>query len=68
MLRGDLDGDGKITMNDLLLLRMHLNDNVSLTPEQISAADVNKDGNVDYEDLNLLYDHLLFKATIEPDT
>ena len=68
MLRGDLDGDGKITMNDLLLLRMHLNDNVSLTQEQTSAADVNKDGNVDYEDLNLLYDHLLFKATIDPDT
>ena len=68
MLRGDLDGDGKITMNDLLLLRMHLNDNVSLTPEQIRAADVNKDGNVDSEDLTLLYDHLLFKATIDPDT
>ena len=68
MLRGDLDGDGKITMNDLLLLRMHLNDNVPLTPAQRSAADVNKDGAVNSEDLTLLYDHLLFKATIDPDT
>lgn len=54
---GDLDGDGEVTMRDLLLLRRYIaggyDDEILL-----SAADVNGDGRVDMQDLILLRQYL----------
>lgn len=41
---GDVDGDGKITNLDALLVLYSINDKVNLTPEQFARADLNGDG------------------------
>ena len=41
---GDVDGDGKISPLDALLLLQHINDLVNLTAEQFERADLNADG------------------------
>ena len=41
---GDVDGDGKISALDALLLLQHINDLVNLTAEQFERADLNADG------------------------
>ena len=43
---GDVDGDGKISALDALLLLQHINDLVNLTAEQFERADLNGDGNL----------------------
>lgn len=39
-----MDGDGKISALDALLLLQHINDLVNLTAEQFERADLNADG------------------------
>ena len=41
---GDVDGDGKISPLDALLLLQHINDLVNLNAEQFERADLNGDG------------------------
>lgn len=41
---GDVDGDGKISALDALLLLQHINDLVNLTEAQFERADLNADG------------------------
>lgn len=48
---GDLDGDGRITENDALLLGRYLVGEISLTEEQLARADVKGDGTVNVGDL-----------------
>ena len=43
---GDVDGDGKITNRDALLVLYAINDKVNLTPEQFARADLNGDGDL----------------------
>ena len=43
-MRGDVDGDGKITQNDLQLMQDALNNIISLTDIQTWCADINGDG------------------------
>lgn len=43
-MRGDLDGDGKITQNDVQLMQDALNEIISLTDIQTWCADINGDG------------------------
>ena len=43
-LRGDVDMNGSVTINDATLLQQYLAELVSLNTEQLRAADANKDG------------------------
>lgn len=58
IVRGDIDGDKKITKKDLLLLQRHLVHAVVLSEKQLAAADVNNDGKVNIMDMVALKKHL----------
>lgn len=47
---GDVNGDGKINQEDLTLVQQFVQNNATLTLQQVKAADVNKDGYVDTGD------------------
>jgi hypothetical protein len=51
---GDLDGDGRLTTQDLNLLGAYLRGERGLTDDQIRAADVNQDGRITEADWQLL--------------
>ena len=51
---GDVDGDGAITMKDVLLLRKVVAGSEKLTPEFERYADVDGDGSVNMKDILLL--------------
>ncbi len=54
ILLGDIDNDGKVTSSDSYELIKYLNKTISLTPYQMKAADVNRDGVVDDNDREAL--------------
>ncbi|MDE6101615.1 MAG: hypothetical protein K2F73_01355, partial [Ruminococcus sp.] len=53
-INGDIDGDGKLAVNDLVLINKHLLAVSSLTAEQCIKSDLNGDGIIDVFDLVLL--------------
>ena len=58
-LRGDINGDGTVSAEDLLMMRMHLLAIQFLTAEQGPYADLNGDGSVNAVDMALLKQILL---------
>jgi RHS repeat-associated protein len=62
---GDLDGDGKITLFDLLTVINHVNGTVPLSNEVSVFADVNQDGLVDDRDVQMLAEVILGNLTLE---
>jgi len=50
-IAGDIDGDGKVNIKDLVLLRKHLAEISILKGDKKDAADFNKDGKVNVKDL-----------------
>lgn len=50
-IAGDIDGDGKVNIKDLVLLRKHLAEISILKGAKKDAADFNKDGKVNVKDL-----------------
>lgn len=56
---GDLNNDGKVDMDDILLMKDALDGKIELNEEELACADINHDGVVDYKDLNLLINHVL---------
>jgi hypothetical protein len=51
---GDLDGDGRLTVQDLNLLGAYLRGEQGLTDDQIRAADVDQDGRITEADWQVL--------------
>src|SRR2546426_7056373 len=51
---GDLDGDGKVTILDLVILNGYLNGQMTLTSGQMQAADLNQNGFITQADAALL--------------
>lgn len=51
---GDIDGDNRITIDDVTLLQKHIAGMITFTSEQFDRADINRDKNVDNTDLELL--------------
>jgi Ca2+-binding EF-hand superfamily protein len=49
--KGDINGDGRITMTDLLMCLHHVSGRTTLTGEAFLAADINGDGAVKMTDL-----------------
>ncbi len=54
LLMGDADGDGKVTSNDALLLKKYITGQMTLTPEQLQALDINGDGKWDDLDVKAI--------------
>lgn len=53
-LPGDINTDGRCSLEDVLLIQKHLASSVMLTPAQQIAADVNQDGNISIFDAILV--------------
>lgn len=51
---GDIDGDNRITIDDVTLVQKYIAGMITFTDEQFKRADINRDGNVDNTDLDLL--------------
>ena len=50
-VKGDIDGDGRLTVNDIALLKLHLIDIELLEGEQLEAADIDGDGRISINDM-----------------
>lgn len=64
VMRGDTNGDGKISLSDLANVRLHLLKKYTLTGDRLTAADTNRDGKVTLSDLANIRLHLLGLYTI----
>lgn len=64
VLYGDVSGDGKITILDLLKVQKHLLGSSKLSGAQFKAADVSKDNNLSILDLLKVQKHLLGDSLI----
>ena len=63
-MRGDVDGDGKITKNDSNLIFDHVMETATLTGDDLWCADANGDGSVGPEDVTLIEQYLNGQITI----
>lgn len=63
-VRGDVNGDGVIKINDLILIQSHILEKRILEGVIRVAADVNYDGNVKINDLILVQSHILEKGNL----
>lgn len=63
-VRGDINGDGAVKINDLILLQSHILEKVKLTNEKMYAADINYDSNLKINDLILIQSYILGKASL----
>jgi hypothetical protein len=50
LVKGDMNGDGKVTPADILLVNQYILGKISLTAEQLEIADLNGDGAVNAAD------------------
>jgi len=55
VLRGDVNLDGKVDLNDATALFYHVNGLMELKGDSMIAADINEDGKVDLNDATLLF-------------
>lgn len=65
VIYGDNNGDGNVTILDLLRIQKHLLGNSNLSNIELTASDTNKDGNVNIVDLLRIQKHILGSITIE---
>src|SRR5947209_6686721 len=61
---GDLDGDGRATVLDIVRLANHLNGTAPLSADLLLFADVNQDGVVDNRDVTAIANAVLGLATL----
>ncbi len=64
-VKGDTNGDGKITLSDLANVRLHLLGKFILKDKNALGADTNKDGKISLSDLANIRMHLLGLYTIK---
>ena len=57
-MRGDVDGDGKITQDDVNQTQKHNMEEITLTGADLWCADINGDGSVDSTDVTLIGHYL----------
>ena len=61
---GDVNGDGKVTIKDIMLTNRNILKKISLNGEYLEAADVNKDGKVTMKDIMLINNSILGKSKL----
>ena len=65
VVTGDLNGDGKCTLTDMVQLRSHLLKKSTLKAAALQAADINGDGKCTLTDMVQLRAHLLGRSSIK---
>lgn len=63
-VRGDINGDGIVKINDLILVQSHILEKNKLDNLKFFAADVNYDGIIKINDLILVQSHILEKNNL----
>ena len=63
--KGDVNGDGKISVSDMATIRLHLLGKYTLSGNAFSSADVNGDNKITVSDMATVRLHLLGKYTIK---
>lgn len=64
VIYGDVNGDGKVTIVDLLRVQKIILNSINLSEPYVKAADTNKDGKVTIVDLLRVQKHILGSITI----
>lgn len=59
VIYGDINGDGSISIADLVLTRKHLMELSALSDSYYTAADINKDGKITIADMVFVRKHLM---------
>ena len=59
VLKGDVNGDGKISAVDYVLIKNHIMNTNTLNSQELLFADVNKDGKVSAVDYVLIKNHIM---------
>lgn len=54
VMKGDVNGDGKVNATDVTMARQYYRGVLTLTPEQIARIDVKPDGKINATDITLL--------------
>ncbi|MDD5905587.1 MAG: dockerin type I repeat-containing protein, partial [Clostridiales bacterium] len=57
-LKGDINGDGKVTTKDWNAIYKHISKTELLTGYELACAEVTGDGKVTTKDWNALYKHI----------
>lgn len=65
ILYGDINGDGKVSNLDLVLMQKHILGITELTGSSLEAANVSRDGGISNKDLVILQKHILGIEQIE---
>lgn len=65
VVNGDVNGDGKISITDLSLMKQHVMSEMTLEGLYFEAGDLNKDGSVSLTDLSLIKGKILSKDETE---
>ena len=63
-VRGDINGDGVVKINDLILIQSHILSKAKLTNEKFYAADINYDSVIKINDLILVQSNILGKNSL----
>lgn len=64
VLKGDVNGDGKIQATDYVKIRNHIMGKTNLTDASLQAADINQDSKVQATDYVKVRNHIMSKSTI----
>ena len=65
--RGDVNGDGRVSMDDVSALSNYLVTNTGLDAYQLEAADMNGNGVVNMDDLTILICYLVTGQSLSMD-
>ena len=66
VVTGDVNGDGNITVTDMLAIKSHILKKTTLTGAAALAADVSGDGGISVTDFIQAKSHILGKSGIKP--
>jgi len=66
VVTGDVNGDGKCSISDLVQINSHLLGRQTLENAFLQAADINGDGNCTISDLVQINSHLLGRKALSP--
>ena len=64
VVRGDIDGNGKITVTDLSMLNQHIVRRITLTGVKEKAADIEYSGKITVTDLSMMNQALVGRITL----